>query len=833
MKYDIWVCCVLLALVGGFAQAQPATPEVSPLLRTLDAIPLHIVENRGVHPEAVRYYLPGQDKTVFFGEDGITFVLRGKERGWAVRLAFLERSERMRLRAGALRPALFSYFQGPKENWKTALRSYGEVTYENLWPGIGLVYRAEVGALKYEFRVKPGADPRQIRLGYQGATAVRRGEDGALRLETPVAAFEDAPPVAWTIGTDGDKTPVEVAYAVSGVPGGEPASVGFEVGAYDADRVLVIDPAVFMYCGFIGGNGGDVATCIGVDAQGCAYVGGTFERSPTFPLRVGPIITLPPGRGHGYIAKIDPAGKNLLYCGCFGGNGLTWLEGVAIDAAGCAYLGGYTTDDETSFPVTVGPDLTFNGVYDAYVAKVNATGTALVYCGYLGGSAGDTGEGIAVDASGCAYIAGTTGTDGSFPTTVGPATVPKGGSREAYVGKLDPTGTRWIYCGYIGGTSDDYGVGIAVDSQGCAYVAGNTLSDETTFPVAVGPRLTKWPGNGIMDGFVAKVNPAGTALDYCGYFGGGSLYEQIYGVAVDREGHAYLAGMTGGSAQNLPLTVGPSLQPAGNADAIVAKLLPNGSGFVYCGLIGGAGGEGAQAIAVDAQGNAYVAGHTASTETSFPVKDAPQMVFQGITDGWVAMIDRSGRTLRYCGYIAGAFPEEATAIAVTPSGEAFVAGWTMSGEMSGFPVTVGPDLTHNLGGNDAFVARISFCDLVLGGTGRIGSTMTLVLHASDSPGLPYQVGSSLGTGPIPLGNRQIDLSVDDLLVVTVGDFWPWIFSGYHGVLDSQGQAQAAIRIPSVPALIGVRIHTAFVTLDPPAPWGIRAISDTESFTITS
>jgi beta-propeller repeat-containing protein len=350
----------------------------------------------------------------------------------------------------------------------------------------------------------------------------------------------------------------------------------------------------------------------------------------------------------------------------------------------------------------------------------------------------------------------------------------------------------------------------------------------------VGPRLTKWPGSSVMDGFVAKVNATGTALDYCGYFvGGNSIYEEVCGVAVDREGHAYLAGSTGSPAQNLPLTVGPSLQRNGAVDAVVAKLLPDGSGFVYCGLIGGASGEGAQAIAVDGQGNAYVAGRTGSTETSFPVKDAPQMTYQGNVDGWVAMIDCSGRTLRYCGYIGGAFPEHALAVATTPSGEVFVAGWTYSGEMSGFPVTVGPDLTHNLGGDDAFVARISFRDLVVGGTNRIGSTMTLSLHASDSPGLSYQVGSSLGTGPIPIGNRQIGLSADDLLVVTVGDIWPWFFSGYRGVLDAQGNAQASIHIPNVQALIGIAIHSAFVTLDPTAPWGIRAISNTQSFTITS
>lgn len=824
---------LLVVATAGLAQVQPTSSKVPPLIRTLDSIPLHIVENQGMFPEAVQYYVPGKDKTVFFGEDGITFMLREQDRGWAVKFVFLDRSERMRLRAGTPRPAVFSYFQGPKENWTTGLQSYGEITYENLWPGIDLVYRATVGTLKYEFRVKPGADPRQIRLGYHGATAVRTVDDGALRVETPVETFQDAPPIAWTIGADGGKKPVDVAYAVDSVQVAKVATVGFEVGAYDTDRELVIDPAVFVYCGFLGGGMNEKAYGIAVDIQGCAYVVGYFEPSPTFPLRVGPITTLPTGiaRYIGFVAKIDSTGKNLLYCGCLGGNIYSFVNAVAVDAAGCAYLVGETASDENSFPVTVGPDLTFNGGLDAFVAKVNATGTGLDYCGYLGGDARDFGRGIAVDASGYVYIAGATESmNGSFPTIVGPDTTANG-SGDAYVAKLDPTGTRWVYCGYIGGNSLDEAAGIAVDSKGCAYVAGTTCSDSASFPVAVGPRLTRLPGP--IDGFVAKVNATGTALEYCGYFGGAdSRYDHLYGIAVDAEGHAYLAGMTGGLEKDLALTVGPYLKRSGPSDAIVAKVLPNGSGLVYCGLIGGTSVEDAHAIAVDAQGNAYVAGYTGSSETSFPVKDAPPGAFQGIADAWVAMIDPWGRTLRYCGYVGGAFNDYATAIAATPSGEVYVAGWTMSGEMSGFPVTVGPDLTHN-GSLDAFVARISFHDVVLGGTGRVDSTVTLSLHASDSSGLSYQVGSSLGTGPIPIGNRQIGLSADDLLVVTVGDLWPWVFSGYQGVLDAQGDGQAAIHIPNVQALIGLRIHSAFVTLDPTAPWGIRAISDTESFKITS
>jgi hypothetical protein len=331
---------------------------------------------------------------------------------------------------------------------------------------------------------------------------------------------------------------------------------------------------------------------------------------------------------------------------------------------------------------------------------------------------------------------------------------------------------------------------------------------------------------------VAKVNAMGNGLEYCGYIGG-SLSDELFSVAVDVEGHACVAGRTMSPASSLPLAVGPGLQSGTSqwGDGLVAKVSPGGANLVYCGLLGGDGGVACTGVAVDNQGHAYVTGGTGSTEKTFPVCKGPQIILNGGNDAFVARIDTSGRFFHYCGYIGGAFGELATGIAVTPSGNAFVTGMTLSGEMS-FPVTVGPDLTHNLGGFDGFIAKVKFTDLIAGGSGRIGETVTFDLTATDSANLPYQVGSSLGTGPIPLGKRQIDLSADDLLRVSVADIWPWIFVGYRGVIDSQGHAQAAIHIPNVQALIGLRIHTAFVTLDPPSPRGIRSISNTISFTIS-
>ena len=199
---------------------------------------------------------------------------------------------------------------------------------------------------------------------------------------------------------------------------------------------------------------------------------------------------------------VDPV--VLLYTGYIGGSGGYVGWGIAMDPTGNVYVTGYTDSGEASFPVTVGPDLTYNrGFWDAFVAKVNPSGTALVYAGYIGGSNRDQGYGIAVDSTGNAYVTGGTGSsEASFPVTVGPDLTFNGGT-DAFVAKVNPSGAALDYAGYLGGSSDGIGFGIAVDSTGNAYVTGQTNSTEATFPVTVGPDLTF---NGCFgDVFVAKI----------------------------------------------------------------------------------------------------------------------------------------------------------------------------------------------------------------------------------------------------------------------------------------------------------------------------------------
>jgi len=486
--------------------------------------------------------------------------------------------------------------------------------------------------------VRPGADPGQIRLAYSGASAVTLNGDGQLEVSTPAGGFQDDRPVAYQ-DAGGQPMPVESSYALDE----EAHSYGFHVGSYDPGRQLVIDPAVLVYCGYIGGSSID----------------------------------------QGY--------------------------GIAVDGSGCAYVTGQTQSNEATFPVAVGPKLTYNGSSDAFVAKVNADGTGLVYCGYIGGSSGESGFGIAVDESGFAYVTGSTWSDNTtFPDTVGPDTS-YNLNGDAFVAKVSANGTGLDYCGYIGGSDGhgDTGQGIAVDGSGCAYVTGSTMSNQAAgFPVAVGPDLTH---NFLSDAFVAKVSANGTGLDYCGYIGG---YREDYGfgIAVDGSGCAYVTGSTESNQRTFPVAVGPDTTFNGGEDAFVAKVKADGSGLVYCGYIGGVDGDYGRGIAIDGPGNAYVTGYTESFESTFPVVMGPDLTFNGWIDydAYVAKVNAGGTGLDYCGYIGGSSIDQGYGIAVDGSGCAYVSGWTESDETTeGFPVTVGPDTSYNLNG-DAFVAKVCY-----------------------------------------------------------------------------------------------------------------------------
>ena len=639
---------------------------------------------------------------------------------WAVKLDFVGANPKATVKGEAATSAKISYFKGPKADWKTGLATFGRVVYSDLWPGIDLVYEGDSGKLKGTFVVRPGADPSRIQLAYEGAQKVSLTESGRIHVATPVGDFSEDAPVSYQ-EIAGKRVEVQTPYILlspkegRGEEGlarrvsdaGQPSVYGFRVGAYDVKKTLVIDPVTLIYAGYIGGSGYDSGAGIAVDSTGAAYVAGaTTSFEATFPVASGPDLTY---NGvfdtDAFVAKVAPDGTALIYAGYIGGADDDGSNSITVDSTGAAYVTGLTHSSEATFPVVVGPDLTHNGYADAFVAKVNSAGTGLIYAGYIGGDSSDHGVDLAVDSTGAAYVAGSTSSSEATLPVVGGPDLTHNGYFDAFVAKVDPSGTALTYAGYIGGDLDDAGYGISVDSAGAVYVTGVTASSEATFPVVGGPDPTF--NGGYSDVFVAKVDPSGTALTYAGYIGGADD-DYGTGVAVDSTGAAYVTGYTYSSEATFPVVGGPDLTYNSSiyyGDAFVAKVDPSGTALTYAGYIGGARDDYGYSIAVDATGAAYVTGVTESSAATFPVVGGPDLTHNGYSDAFVAKVDPSGTALTYTGYIGGADDDRGTGLAVDTTGAVYVAGGTESSEAT-FPVVGGPDLTYN-GVFDVFVAKIA------------------------------------------------------------------------------------------------------------------------------
>jgi hypothetical protein len=470
-----------------------------------------------------------------------------------------------------------------------------------------------------------------------------------------------------------------------------PGGWGIEVGLYDPTQLLVIDPLV--YSTYIGGSDWDESYAIAVDGSGNAYVTGVSD-SPNYDVTPGAFQTTNGGLADVFVTKLNAAGTALVYSTYIGGSGYDEGYAIAVDGSGNAYVTGLTTS--TDYDVTPGAfQTTSGGGVDVFVTKLNATGTALVYSTYIGGSRDEVGFGIAVDGSGNAYVTGVTDSP-NYDVTPGAFQTTNGGLADVFVTKLNAAGTDLVYSTYIGGSGNDRGYAIAVDGSGNAYVTGWTGS--TDYDVT--PGAFQATNGGGWDVFVTKLNAAGTDLVYSTYIGG-SGDEVGYGIAVDGSGNAYVTGWTGST--DYDVTPGAfQTTNGGGWDVFVTKLNAAGTDLVYSTYIGGSGGEVGFGIAVDGSGNAYVTGYTNS-----PDYDVTPGAFQttngGLADVFVTKLNAAGTDLVYSTYIGGSGDDYGTAIAVDGSGNAYVTGWTGSTD---YEVTPGAFQTTNGGGLDVFVTKV-------------------------------------------------------------------------------------------------------------------------------
>ena len=470
-------------------------------------------------------------------------------------------------------------------------------------------------------------------------------------------------------------------------------NVGFAVGDYDQNFMLALDPG---YSTYLGGSGADRTSSIptnngiAVDSWGNAYITGK-TKSTDFP-------TLNPYQGSygggfsdAFVTKLDSNGNTLIYSTYLGGDTDDEGHGIAVDSSGNAYVTGFTWSSD--FP-TLNPYQGSHGggFYDVFVTKLDSSGDTLIYSTYLGGNGEERGNGIAVDSSSNAYVAGYTKST-NFPTQ-NPYQGSNAGESDAFVTKLSSGGDTLTYSTYLGGSSSDYGNDVAVDNSGNAYITGRTYSSDD-FPT-LNPHQGSF-GGGSYDAFVTKLSSGGDALIHSTYLGGNS-YDEGYGIAVDSSGNAYVAGYTRSS--DFPTQNPYQGSNAGESDAFVTKLSSGGDTLIYSTYLGGSDDSGGYDIAVDSLGNAYVTGNTQSTD--FPTLNPHQGSYGGgYCDAFVTKLSSNGSALIYSTYLGGSSSDYGHGIAVYSSGNAYVVGYTDSTD---FPTLNPYQSSHGGGEWDAFVA---------------------------------------------------------------------------------------------------------------------------------
>ncbi len=706
-----------LTSVNAFPQISPSRPDPR-VVASYGKLPLSFEVNQGQTDPSVQYLSLGQGYTLLLRPNRAVFALRNStgasRQSSAIDIALAGANPNAAASREDPQITRTNYFLGNNPAlWKTGIPNYGRIRYRSVYDGVDLLYYGNQHRLEHDFIVAPHADPSKIVLSLNGARRVTLDPatgDLILALEPGQPSLRLLKPFTYQQAdhAGSHRIPIDSSYRLLGEN-----RVTFTLGRYNHARPLIIDP-VLVYSTYLGGSGGDQGNGIALDSAGDAYVVGTTF-STNFPVTSGSFQTQDNAVKNEptvFISKLNPTGTALVYSTFLGGSGGDYGYGIALDAVGDAYVTGATYS--TDFPVTCTALLAANpsktaGAPTAFVAELTANGDALTYSTYLGGSGnqssqalGDVSQAIALDTGGNAYVTGYTYSpdfpvsDAAFqPMYAGTAV-----TSNAFVAKLSPGGTSLLYATYLGGsgvqgsypyfTEGDYGNAIAVDGSGDAYIAGSTASGN--FPVTA----SAFQGtlHGPSNAFVTELNPAGASEVYSTYLGGSGQ------------------GPASGDFSPLPPATGDT----------------------------------ASAIAIDANGNAYVAG--TATSYDFPITAG---VLEGASDfdgssGFVTKLNQGGSTLAYSTYLEGV-GTTISGLAIDSSGAAYVTGNVPAVSASlpaGFQATSDALPTPSSTQNSAFVIKLNPAATelnyatLLGGSSNDGATAL----ALDSVGDVFVTGSA-------------------------------------------------------------------------------------------
>ncbi len=699
--------------------------STKPLLSTFGRFPLSFEANQGQTDPQVKFLSRGPGYTLFLTLTGATYFLKSKsqtqnlesfdisqslpDKTLVLYIKWIKANPKPEIVGLDKLPGQSNYFigQDPKK-WSTHIPTYARVKYNDIYPGVDLIYYGNQHQLECDFVVAPGVDPKAIGFTVEGVDDLKIRPEGDLILRVANEyVYLHKPRVYQEVNGSNRVIPARYVFLdPESLDQRQKASnnesrpiLGFQIDSYDTQKPLLIDP-VLTYSTYLGGSSEDFSRGIAVDSRGNVYVIGN-----TFSLDFPTVNPVQPSKSDffdsdSFVAKVDPTGSTLIYVTYLGGSHNDFGRGVAVDSGGNAYIVGNT--NSMDFPTANPFQPIFGGgssFGDAFIAKLDPTGSTLIYSTYVGGDSPDEGKAIAVDLEGNAYLTGNT-LSTNFPI-LNPFQPIFGGGKgsfgDAFITKLNPTGSTLVYSTYLGGSGEDSGRSITVDALGHAYVTGFTTS--VNFPTVVPIQPTFGGGSSFGDAFVTKLNPSGSALIYSTYLGG-NREDVGRGIAVDISGSVYITGET--SSADFP-TKNPLQRKQGSfldKDAFIAKLNPAGSALIYSTYLGGRAYDVGRGIAVDASGNAYVVGATGSTQ--FPTINPFQPFYGGSLDAFVAKLNATGSALVYSSYLGGNRGETGRGIALDNLGNAYVSGQTAS---INFP-TVRPLQSVSGGLTDAFIAKI-------------------------------------------------------------------------------------------------------------------------------
>ena len=741
-----FVCLFTVAVV--FAAAIPATAAPvadARMSRAYGQLPLAFESNVGQAGSAVRYLSRGRGYALSLSSTEAALRLSGAANESAtVRWQVVGGNRDAHIAGESPLPGKTNYFIGnDPAKWRTGVANYASVRYTSVYPGIDLVYHGNQRQVEYDFVVAPKASPRQIRLAFQGIESMRLGKEGELILRTAHGDLVQPRPFVYQ-ERDGKRKQVDGRYALLGKN-----EVGFVLGRYDRSRTVVIDP-VLLYSTFFGGTGLDQGLAIVADSSGNTYVAG-FTDSTSFPGSSGSSIQSSSGGGptDAFVTKINAAGTSVVYSTFLGGNGDNeYAHGLAVDGSSNVYVTGVT--NSSNFPGVTGSSLQpsfAGGNFDAFLTKINAAGSAIVYSTYLGDTADDVATEVAVDGSGNAYVAGTTAST-SFPgVSGGSIQSSNAGDHDVFVTKINSGATAITYSTYLGGTGYEEATDIVIDGSGNAHLVG--LTDSTSFTGVSGGSLQPSNAGGTYDGFITKINAAGSAITWSTYLGGSGI-EFAAGLALDSSGNVVVGGST--DSTSFPGVTGGSIQSsnAGADDAFITKINSGATAILWSTFLGG---NDVDTVAIgglhlDSSNNVYIGGSTLSTTFNGITGSSMQPSNAGGFDGYTAKVNAAGSSIVYATFLGDTGDDLFFAFTADAAGNAYATGITTS---TSFPGVTGSSIqSTNAGGTyDAFIAKIGppgppSITSVSPTSGRAGDSITFTGTGFDN----YQ-----GSGNVWLGSK--------------------------------------------------------------------------------